>query len=108
MDKILGKNIYDREIPKNGELFYKLFGSKDGCEIVQISSSDTPDSEVYIQQEDEWVVLLQGSAKLLIDDNEIELHKGDTLYIPAKTPHKVLSTTKGALWLAVHMHKGIK
>jgi cupin 2 domain-containing protein len=57
------------------------------------------------QPHDEWVCVLQGSAKLEMDDREITLYRGDNLLIPAHTPHRVLSTSHQphCLWLAIHI-----
>ena len=66
----------------------------------------------YDQDEHEWVVVLEGSARLIIEKNdsddgqfeqEITLNKGDSLNIPAHTRHKVSWTLphKPTIWLAV-------
>jgi cupin 2 domain-containing protein len=52
---------------------------------------------------DEWVILLEGEATLKIDTEIKKLHKGEFIYIPAHTPHEVLTTQKGTLWLALYM-----
>jgi len=94
-------NIYNYTIPSSGEDFSTLFEDKN-IKIVRIVSSDKIEPQEYIQDDNEYVILLKGSATLEIDGKLKELVKGDTLFIPAKTPHKVLKTSKGALWLAVH------
>ncbi|HIP61570.1 MAG TPA: cupin domain-containing protein [Sulfurovum sp.] len=95
-------NIFDYTTPKTSEIFTTLIKHKN-IKITRIISSDSPENIEYIQDEDEWVVLLEGRAKLLIDKEEKILGKGDTLLIPANTPHKVLETAHGTLWLAVHI-----
>jgi cupin 2 domain-containing protein len=74
--------------------------------IERIVSSDTPDPGRYDQVQDEWVVLLQGTACLEIDTRTVTLRAGDTIFIPAHTPHRVLSTSKEpqCVWLAVHIY----
>jgi cupin 2 domain-containing protein len=57
----------------------------------------------YDQEEDEWLVLLEGTALLLIGSEEKRLKTGDTLFIPAHQLHKVISTSENTLWLTVHM-----
>jgi len=94
-------NIYDYEIPSEGELFETLYRNSRST-IVRIVSSETPEEKLYIQEEDEWVCLLEGEALLEIDGKKLEMKRGDTLLIPALTPHRVLKTAEGALWLAVH------
>ena len=67
-----------------------------------MSSNELAETE-YIQEEDEWLVLLEGEATLLLDDEKKTLTKGDTLFIPSKTLHRVLSTQSGTVWLTVHI-----
>ncbi|MGC1952474.1 MAG: cupin domain-containing protein [Gammaproteobacteria bacterium] len=74
--------------------------------IERIVSSDTPDPRCYDQVQDEWVVLLQGTACLEIDNRTVTLHAGDAIFIPAHTPHRVVKTSKEpqCVWLAVHIY----
>ncbi len=95
-------NLYNYTLPQSGEAFTELL-SMPKAKIMRIVSSDTPPDTLYVQEEDEWVVLLEGEATLEIDGKEKVLQRGDTLFIPAKTPHRVLKTRHGTLWLAVHI-----
>jgi len=58
----------------------------------------------YDQDEHEWVLLIQGAARLRFDDEVIELKPGDFLNIPAHRKHRVEWTSPGELtiWLAIH------
>ena len=96
-------NIYDYTTPKNGEDFTTLLEHKN-IKINRIVSSADLEPIEYIQDEDEWVVLIEGEATLLVEDEEKILKKGDTLFIPAKTAHKVLKTSDGTVWLTVHIY----
>ena len=95
-------NIYDYITPQSGEDLSTLLSHKN-IKINRIVSSDDVEPVEYIQEEDEWLILLEGQATLLIDNNEKVLTKGDTLFIPAKVPHKVLETKDGTVWLTVHI-----
>lgn len=95
-------NIYDCIPPQNGETFTTLLEHKN-IKINRIVSSDKLEEKVYQQEEDEWLVVLEGEAVLLLNNEEKALAKGDTLFIPAKTPHRVLSTRSGTVWLTVHI-----
>lgn len=95
-------NIYNYITPQNGETFTSLLEHKN-IKINRIVSSDRLDEKVYIQEEDEWLVLLEGEARLLLDKEERELIKGDILFIPSKTPHRILRTKSGTVWLTVHI-----
>jgi cupin 2 domain-containing protein len=61
----------------------------------------------YDQDWDEWVVLLAGSAGLLIDgeDKARRLGPGDFLHLPAHVRHRVAWTdeAQATVWLAVHL-----
>ncbi len=95
-------NIYDYLTPKSGETFTTLLEHKN-IKINRIVSSNELNETEYIQEEDEWLVLLEGEATLLLNNEEKKLTKGDTLFIPSKTPHRVLSTKSGTVWLTVHI-----
>jgi len=95
-------NIFDTITPKHGETFTTLLEHKN-IKINRIVSSSNVKPVEYIQEEDEWLVLLEGEATLLIDNEEKVLLKGETLFIPAKVPHKVLKTSSGTIWLTVHI-----
>jgi cupin 2 domain-containing protein len=95
-------NLFDYETPSKGESFTPLF-ENDKLTISRIVSSDKVEPKQYCQEVDEWVILLEGEATLKIDSAEKRLLKGEFLYIPAHTPHEVLTTQKGTLWLALYM-----
>ena len=57
----------------------------------------------YEQTEDEWVVLLAGSAALAFEDGRtLALCAGDWVSLPARCRHRVESVSQDAVWLAVH------
>ena len=58
------------------------------------------------QDHDEWVVVLEGGAVLEIDGVEHAMTPGDWLLLPARVPHRVLSTQIGTRWLAVRGQRG--
>ena len=66
----------------------------------------TPNEQWYDQDEDEWVLLLSGSAKLEFSPSQetISLESGDAVHIPAHTRHRVCQThpTEPTVWLALH------
>ena len=94
-------NIYDYKIPTYEEDFTTLFENKN-IKIVRIVSSDNLEIKEYCQEEDEFVILLEGKAVLDLNGKKITLNRGDTLFIPSKTKHRVLTTQKGTLWIAIH------
>jgi cupin 2 domain-containing protein len=95
-------NIYDYISPQSGETFTTLLEHKN-IKINRIVSSSELVPVEYMQEEDEWLVLLEGEATLLIENKEKVLTKGETLFIPAKVPHTVLKTNNDTIWLTVHI-----
>lgn len=60
----------------------------------------------YDQAQDEWVLVLQGRARLeIFDGSSIELAQGDYLLIPAHCKHRVDWTQPlvETVWLAIHI-----
>ena len=102
IDRLQRGNLYAGEQPTQGELF-KTLAKLRQVKIERILSSAQPGPTLYDQAQDEWVVLLRGQATLEVAGETLELAEGDYLVLPAHTPHRVLATSAGALWLAVHV-----
>lgn len=99
-------NIFDLPAPLVGEMFEPLV-QNDQILIERIISTGqtTAIEEWYDQTRDEWVVLLQGEARIGYEDgHEVSLHLGDYLLIPAHQKHRVAytSTEPPCIWLAIH------
>jgi cupin 2 domain-containing protein len=66
----------------------------------------SPEGFWYDQAQNEWVLLLQGAARLRFEGETqpVELNPGDFLNIPAHQRHRVEWTTPAepTVWLAVH------
>jgi cupin 2 domain-containing protein len=100
------RNIFaDRPAVEHGERFAEWLRCKNVV-IERIVSSDKPETVLYNQVQDEWVLLLQGTAHLEIDNRTVTLGAVDTIFIPAHTPHRVVKTSKEpqCVWLAVHIY----
>lgn len=56
------------------------------------------------QSSDEFVLLVQGAARLEFEDANLELRAGDWVEIPARVRHRVAWTAEDAdtVWLAVY------
>lgn len=93
--------------PTAGEEIKTLFAIED-VRIEQIVSrgQPSPDGFWYDQPDEEWVVLLKGTATLSVEGEEnVELGAGDYVLIPAHVRHRVERVSDDALWLAVHCGK---
>ena len=68
----------------------------------------SPDGFWYDQDQHEWVIVLKGAARLLFEDETIEMKPGDFVNIPAHKKHRVEWTTpdEPTIWLAVHYGDG--
>lgn len=87
---------------------FDMLLARSGIRIERIISTGqaSPPGFWYDQDKAEWVVLLQGAAKLRFaeEDEDRELKPGDWLYIAAHRGHRVEWTDPGlaTVWLAVH------
>ncbi|WP_341676488.1 cupin domain-containing protein [Niveibacterium sp. SC-1] len=89
--------------PTQGERFETLLQHRDLIVERILSSADTVPTE-FVQAQDEWVLLVRGSAVLEVQGQAKTLVAGDYLFLPAGVPHTVRQVSDGALWLAVHLH----
>lgn len=96
-------NLFEYELPDvDSENFQTLLNHKN-VEIKTIISNTLSIPQTFIQECDEWVVVLQGCAKIEMDGIIHKLKKGDTLFIEAKKTHTLLKTKKVVVWLAVYL-----
>ena len=58
----------------------------------------------YEQDQHEWVLLIQGAARLRFQDEVIEMSPGDFVNLPAHKRHRVAATTldEPTIWLAMY------
>ena len=100
------ENIFDLIPDKLPEELTNVIHSADHVRIERIVSQGhtSPEDAWYDQDEDEWVILIDGFAGITFEDtSEILLNKGDYLFIPAHKKHKVTFTThkRKSVWLAI-------
>ncbi|WP_236939856.1 cupin domain-containing protein [Francisella uliginis] len=101
----VGSNIYNIS-PKfcENEIFIDLL-KQDNIHIEKIISYGqiTDIESPYIQDHDEWVLILKGNAKLKLEAKEHNLDEGEYLLIPKGTKHWVTYTANPTIWLAIHL-----
>ncbi len=82
-----------------------LNSSKVKLERIVSKGHSSPDGFWYDQDENEWVLLLQGRAeiKFFEEDKNIILKSGDYFNIPAHVKHRVewTSPNEETIWLAL-------
>ncbi len=99
-------NIYE-SIPDNipNEVFLDVLkGQNIRIERILSKGQTSPQTGWYDQDENEWVIVLQGSGTILFEDGkEVTLGPGDYLNIERHQRHKVTWTDpdRTTLWLAV-------
>lgn len=96
------------DLPDSLDEIFDTLLEKPGIKIERIISSGqaTPEGEWYDQDRNEWVLLLSGSARLMIEGEEAprKLAAGDYLLLPAGCRHRVDWTDPDlkSVWLAIH------
>ena len=100
-------NILKDVEPHLPEEQFSTLVSSPGVRIERIVSTGntTPEGEWYDQASDEWVMVVQGAARLAFEDGrELEMEPGDHVLLPAHCRHRVEWTSDGeqTVWLAVH------
>ena len=101
-------NLFDSLPGKSEEEVITELLSRKRVRIERIVSTgqSTPENRPLIQESDEWVLLLAGSAGLWIDgEGGRDLRRGDHVLVPAHRAHRVTWTAKNepTVWLAVHL-----
>jgi cupin 2 domain-containing protein len=71
-------------------------------EILQVLSGELDGPVDYLQDHDEWALVVSGSASLLVGSELLELGSGDWAWLPAGTPHRLVRTEPGTSWVTVH------
>ncbi|USD30544.1 cupin domain-containing protein [Pseudoalteromonas sp. SCSIO 43201] len=96
-----------KDIPADlTEEVFEMVLSHPNIRIERIVSNGhtSPSSGYYDQDENEWVLVLQGCGELTFeDDSKVTLKAGDSLNIPAHQKHKVsyTDTSESTIWLAI-------
>ncbi len=107
-----GRLFADLPDPPFDEEHFATLAQAPGVLIERIVSTGqcTPEGAWLVQDRDEWVVLLQGSATLRLADepDDTPMTPGDFIHLPANTRHRVECTDVSGptVWLAVHYDAG--
>ena len=101
-------NLLAKLPPSSPDEVFEPLLEAGGLRLERIVSTGqaTPAGEWLVQDWDEWVVLLAGKARLLIQGESVarELRPDDWIIIPAGIRHRVEWTSRDppTVWLALH------
>lgn len=102
-------NLENISFSSDEEITDILASSKDvRIERIVSSGQTTSENDWYDQTQNEFVLLLQGEARIGFDNGEEKyLSKGDFLIIPAHARHRVNYTSAQpvCIWLTVFFNK---
>lgn len=110
MDSNLSKHYnFLENIPTSSkEEIFETIAKKDNVKIERIVSygQRSPKYFWYDQEEDEFVLIIEGNAIIEYDDgSSYKLIKGSSLYINAHQKHRVTYTSNPTVWLAIFLSK---
>ena len=99
-------NIFDLPdpLPDEEEVIALIHSQNLRVERIVSTGQITPEGQWYDQDEDEWVVLIQGEAVLEYESGEqLQLSAGDHTFLPAHCLHRVPYTSQHppCIWIAV-------
>lgn len=113
MAPIRGNLLHDVPVHAEGEVFSDLTAwqaaGKVRIERIVSNGQASPPGFWYDSTDDEWVLVISGSAAVEIDDGTTHtLGAGDWLQLPARCRHRVAWTdaAQPTVWLAVHVTPG--
>jgi len=72
-----------------------------GLAIEQISTGALSGPVDYRQDQDEWVMVLEGGAVLEVDGEAMDLAPRSWVHLPAGIPHRLVSVVVPTTWLTV-------
>jgi quercetin dioxygenase-like cupin family protein len=96
-----GRLVDAAEAPATGE-HHEVVARLGDVVVEQILSGEILEPRHFLSDDDEWVVVLGGAARLTSGDESFELVSGDWLEIPAGVPHVLERAEPGTVWVAVH------
>ena len=104
MDTSAGRLPDPHLTPARGERSARLacLGAAGSTRVEHILSGEVDTPIDFLQEDDEWVLLLRGSATLVVAGQVHELSAGDWLLIPRGVAHRLCRVRPGSTWLAVH------
>lgn len=99
------KNIFSNISEVGDEEQFSLLGKSPNCRIERIVSAgySSPKEFWYDQENDEFIILIQGEATLEFEDGMVDMKAGDYLIIPKGRRHRIEKSSfePACIWLCV-------
>lgn len=85
------KNIFAGVAEVGEEESFNTLVKSPNCRVERIVASghDSPKGMWYDQENDEFILLLQGEATMEFEDGMVEMKAGDYLHIPKNCKHRL-------------------
>jgi len=101
----MGRLADPAEAPASGEQVHLVVppgaGGGGGVVVEHVQSGSLSAPVPYEQEHSEWALVLRGAAVLAVEGRELHLAARDWVWLPAGTPHVLVSTEPGTEWLTV-------
>lgn len=99
------ENLFENIPEQLPEELTEVLAESSNVRIERIVSDGhaSPEDFWYDQDQNEWVLVVSGSAVLEFEGKTLEMKPGDHVLIPAHQKHRVasISETEKTIWLAV-------
>lgn len=99
MSKFAYGNVFEKvEFCQEKEIQTELFNTQDY--YIERITSKGQESDFYIQEEAEFVVLMQGTAEIWVEGQGTkQLEAGSYLFLDRRLKHRVTKTIGECIWL---------
>lgn len=73
--------------------FYTILLDQDNCKVkkIVINAGQAPSYQYHFKRNEHWIVT-SGSGTLKLDDKEIQMKEGDSIFIPKLSKHQFKNT----------------
>ena len=89
------KNIFDgiTAVGEEEQFDYLMKGTHYRIDRIVSSGHSSPQGFWYDQEDDEWILLVQGKATLEVEGKFIEMKAGDYMFLPKNCKHRIEKTS---------------
>lgn len=98
-------NIFDKIGEAGEEEQFELLqkGAHYRIERIMSAGHSSPESFFYDQENDEWIMLVQGEATLEVEGKLTVLKAGDYMFLPKNCKHRIEKTSidPACIWLCI-------